>query len=432
MKPIYDEQIKMWEDLGVKYSFPHETLWFDNNFIQAFTPDGKLNKLYKYKVNDDLSIIITEYKDYTALKKYYSSINKELKFETWSETVQRMKPYIKKITNRTERILHHNIRRFPNSKIIVLTSTGKDSMVVLDFMQKSGYEFETVFNNTSLDCADTYKMVNKHKDWIITNPEIGFYKWIQQENYIPTRFSRGCCSIFKEGEYVTYLKNKNYDNVVNIMGVRNSESENRKDRKFITKNPKWGGYNWYGILPIRKWSEFDVWLYTLYNNLEVNPKYKKGYSRVGCAISCPYYTKYTWVLDKYFYPTMYNRWHNILEVDFVENQRWTKLNCTVEEYHSCWNGGILRPEPTEEVVKEFMEYKHLDNKETAMKYFNKTCKVCGRNVRQNEVIAMNLKLMGREINEFYCKKHFKEFYKIDEDKFLEMIKDFKSQKCNLF
>lgn len=129
---------------------------------------------------------------------------------------------------------------------------------------------------------------------------------------------------------------------------------------------------------------------------------------------------------------MYNRWHNIIEKKFIDNQRWTKLNCTIAEYHSCWNGGLLRKEPTEEVISEFMEYKNLDNRDIALKYFNKNCKVCGKNIRQSEIIAMNLKLIGRGINEFYCKKHFKEFYNISEEKFLEMIDDFKSQNCNLF
>ena len=241
MKPIFEEQIKMWKDFNINYDFPKETLWFENNFIQAFTSDGKLHKLYKYKVNDDLTINITKYKDYKELEMYYECMNKKLHFETWFETVKRMKPYIKKLTNRTKRIMYKNLSRFPNSKIIVLTSTGKDSMVALDFISKSGYDYEVIFNNTSLDCSDTYKMVKSHKEWEITNPKVGFYKWIKEENYIPTRFSRGCCTIFKEGEFITWLKNKGYSNAINVMGIRNSESEKRANRSFIDHNPKWGG-----------------------------------------------------------------------------------------------------------------------------------------------------------------------------------------------
>lgn len=105
------------------------------------------------------------------------------------------------------------------------------------------------------------------------------------------------------------------------MGVRNDESNKRADREYIIHNPKWNDKDWYGLLPIRKWTSLDVWLYILHNQLEINNKYRKGYSRVGCSICCPYYTKTTWVLDKYWYPLAYERWHKILQEDFLKNSR---------------------------------------------------------------------------------------------------------------
>ena len=36
--------------------------WLENNFIQGFTLNGEMHKLYKYKVFSDLSIQITPYK----------------------------------------------------------------------------------------------------------------------------------------------------------------------------------------------------------------------------------------------------------------------------------------------------------------------------------------------------------------------------------
>ena len=80
-----------------------------------------------------------------------------------------------------------------------------------------------MFNNTSLDVADTYKMVKSHQDWIITNPKEGIYKWVKRNNFIPTRISRGCCSIFKEGASIQYFKDNNIDKIIHFMGVRNDE-----------------------------------------------------------------------------------------------------------------------------------------------------------------------------------------------------------------
>jgi len=129
----------------------------------------------------------------------------------------------------------------------------------------------------------------------------------------------------------------------------------------------------------------------------------------------------------------YDRWRNILRKDFAQENRWTKLNCTRDEYvNGAWNGGLLRPEPTEEVVTEFMEHKGLDNYDTALQYFNKTCEVCGRNVRQNDVLAMNLKLLGRTTNKIYCKKHLKELNGMSNKDWNNTVADFKRQGCALF
>lgn len=87
----------------------------------------------------------------------------------------------------------------------------------------------------------------------------------------------------------------------------------------------------------------DVWLYTLWRNIEINPKYKKGYARVMCHIACPYYTKSTWVLDKYWYPTMRARWEDIIRNDFITNKKWIVMNCTISEYITeSWNGACLK------------------------------------------------------------------------------------------
>ena len=101
-----------------------------------------------------------------------------------------------------------------------------------------------------------------------------------------------------------------------FLGMRNEESNGRSKYGDIWKNNKWDE-EWNGILPIRKWKELDVWLYTLHNNIEINPKYKKGYARVGCAIACPFYTKSVWALDKYWYRSMYDRLQKILADDFL-------------------------------------------------------------------------------------------------------------------
>lgn len=82
MQPIYNELIQFWKDNGCDVPISEGTYWLDNGFIKAFTPDGAIHKLYKYKVSEDLKISITRYKDYI-----------DGKYESWIETAERMKHY---------------------------------------------------------------------------------------------------------------------------------------------------------------------------------------------------------------------------------------------------------------------------------------------------------------------------------------------------
>lgn len=423
MLPIYSDLLKMWSDLGYDLPIKEGKYWLENNFIQAFTRDGTLRKLWKYKVFDDLHIEITPYHNKIKFC--------EGDFEAWEETADRLASDLDTKIKESLAVIRDTVTKYKDYEFLVLTSTGKDSMVTLDLVQKVIPNVRVVFNNTSLDVADTYRMVKSHKDWEITNPKEGFYNWIRRMNYIPNRVSRGCCSIFKEGNSIEYLSD--CEKLIQFMGVRNDESNARADREYITHNSKWRDKEWYGCLPIRKWSELDVWLYTIKNNLEINNKYKKGYHRCGCSVACPYATKYTWVLDKYWYPTLRNRFENILQEQFIKDNSWTKVNCTLAEYiQNGWNGTLYRPEPTEEVINEFMEYKGITDRNIALQYFNKTCCECGKNVRQNDVLAMNLKMNGRNTNKIYCKKCLMKELGMSKEEWDNNVADFKAQGCKLF
>lgn len=80
MQPIFKEFISFMKDKGYDIPIFEGIYWLDRGFIKAFTEDGVIHKLYKYKVYDDLSISITKHKEYI-----------DTKFETWLETAERMK-----------------------------------------------------------------------------------------------------------------------------------------------------------------------------------------------------------------------------------------------------------------------------------------------------------------------------------------------------
>lgn len=423
MLPIYSDLLKMWSDLGYDLPIKEGKYWLENNFIQAFTRDGTLRKLWKYKVFDDLHIEITPYNNKIKFC--------EGDFETWEETADRLAPDLDTKIKESLAVIRDTVEKYKGYEFLVLTSTGKDSMVTLDLVQKVIPNVRVVFNNTSLDSADTYKMVKSHKNWEITNPKEGFYQYCKRINYIPSQISRGCCSIFKEGNSIEYLDS--CKKTLQFLGIKKQDSLKRANRPYIDHNPKWGSRDWWACYPILEWSEIDVWLYMIKNKIEINHKYHQGYHRVGCHVACPYQTKYCWVLDKYWYPSMRERWLRIVRDCFVNSVGWTRLNCTIYEYVNYgWNGTLYRPEPTEEVINEFMEYKGITDRNVALQYFNKTCCECGKNVRQNDVLAMNLKMNGRSTNKIYCKKCLMKELEMSKEEWDNNVADFKAQGCVLF
>ena len=357
---------------------------------------------------------------------------------SWKDLIELQKEHLTQLEADSLELIKEKTKKFNTYTSIIPVSMGKDSMLTCHLVRKLYPETKAIFNNTSLDCADTYRMVKTFPNCEIMNPEKGFYQYIKEQNIIFNRISRGCCRIFKVGEMVRRLDhNKPY---LMWMGMRNEESNTRSGYQDEWVNEaEWGNTCWQGILPIRKWDEMDVWLYTIWKSIKINSKYKKGYSRVGCAVSCPYYTKSTWILDKYWYPTMRNRWENILREDFISNSKWLVMNCTVDEYiNQAWNGGVFRNEPTKEVIEEYAKYSNLDEK-IAAQYFNKYCdNGCKsqsgklKRIKAKDVIGMNLKYHGRDISKFYCKKCLMKMYNMDEEKWNKQVESFKQSGCDLF
>lgn len=430
MQPIYNELIQMWHDKGLDIPIKEGMFWLDHGIIKAFDKNtegdnkDRICYLYKIKVNDDLSMTFKKHKDF---KKHQNKI-----FETWDETIKRNLNHLNQLESDSIKLLQQyglNTDR----KIIDTNSTGKDSMVKTHLAKKAGLKFDTYFNVTTLDVAESNRMA-KELGFKFLYPQSkygGFYQWRERENIIPSRLNRCCCKYFKEDATIFSFDSK--EKLLFLFGMRNSESNARAKYQDVWCNTKWGKQrDWIGILPIRKWKDIDIWLYTLKENIPINKKYKMGYDRVGCGIACPNYTKTTWVLDQYWYPTMYNRWQRILAKDFIKNNKWLIMNCTLQEYlQKAWNGGVYRAEPTDAVINEFATYKNIPF-DLAKKYFCHKCEECGKRIKNKDDIAMNLKFIGRDTQEFYCKKHLMEILDVDEEKYQQLIKSCKLQGCQLF
>lgn len=85
-------------------------------------------------------------------------------------------------------------------------------MVVTHLAKKAGLNFETYFNVTTLDVAESNRMAKRNGfKHILPNPEYGgFYKYIQRydgggNQMIPSRLNRFCCNYFKESPTIDYF-----------------------------------------------------------------------------------------------------------------------------------------------------------------------------------------------------------------------------------
>lgn len=433
MNPIFNEYLTFLRDTSGE-SLPdlkEGYFWLDRQIIKGFDKQGNLHKFYRINVSDSLELSIDK------PKSGYENIL-DIDLATWNDIIEMNKSHLENIESEAKQLIKDKMDKFDGYIPLVPVSMGKDSQVTCHLVRECYPNTKAIFNNTTLDCADTYIMAKKFPDCEMMTPKQGFYQYIKEAQMIPTRFARFCCRIFKVGEMVNQLDHD--APYLMFMGMRNEESNTRSGYgdEWVNET-EWGSTKWQGILPIRKWTELDVWLYTLWRGIEINPKYKKGYARVGCAISCPFYGKAIWVLDKYWYPTMRERWEKILEEDFVSNNKWLILNCTIEEYiNQAWNGGVFREEPTQEVIEEYAKYNNIGS-EIAKQYFNKYCSNgCksqsgkAKKIKSKEVLAMNMKLHGRDISKFMCKKCLMKMHDMTNEDWDNQIVEFKKQGCDLF
>jgi 3''-phosphoadenosine 5''-phosphosulfate sulfotransferase (PAPS reductase)/FAD synthetase and related enzymes len=429
LNPIFKEYCKFLKDT-VGLELEEGYYWLDNQIIKAFDKQGNVHKLYRIVIDDNLTVSYKIPNNYDTIKNFYLA--------SWNDLVEMNESHLENIEREAKQLIIDKIRKFNGYIPLIPVSMGKDSQVTCHLVRECFPDTKAIFNNTTLDCADTYLMAKKFSNCEIMTPEQGFYQYIKKVQMIPTRFSRFCCRIFKVGEMVNQLDhNTSY---LMFMGMRNEESSTRNGYgdEWINE-AEWGNTKWQGVLPIRKWSELDVWLYTLWRDIEINSKYRKGYARVGCSIACPFSGKSTWILDKYWYPIMRKRWEDILKKDFIQNNKWLTLNCTIKEYvNQAWNGGVFREEPTQGVIREYCSYAGI-NENIATQYFNKYCtngcktksgKI--KKIKEKDVIGMNLKYHGRNINKFYCKKCLMKMYGWDDDKWDNEVNKFKQQGCMLF
>jgi len=222
-------------------------------------------------------------------------------------------------------------------------SGGKDSVVIKELAKMAGVPVEWQYNNTTIDPPELIYFIRKyHADVKWIQPRYGNLL-VYAENHAgyPTRRSRWCCDKYKdncpgnEGRSI-------------ILGVRIAESKARKERwtKCVMEDDR--RKNVLRVLPIRLWSDNDVWTFIRERDIPYCSLYDEGFHRLGC-VGCPMAKRK--MRQKQFdrWPGFERRWKLMFQrlwerraggTNRNGDEWWGSRNCdSWEELWDWWNGG---------------------------------------------------------------------------------------------
>ena len=187
----------------------------------------------------------------------------------------------------------------PEEGYFVGFSGGKDSVVVLDLVQKAGVKYKAYYSATGIDPPELVKFINKNYPYVIHKRPLwkghrSFFGMLIDKGIAPTMFTRWCCNkLKKDPTNDVPLQHR-------IMGIRAEESFKRRKRGLISNRGRFKIYH-----PIFSWLEWEIWDYIERNNLPYCVLYDNPYiSRIGCVL-CPFLSYEQHKIHRSIWPKYY-------------------------------------------------------------------------------------------------------------------------------
>ncbi len=225
-------------------------------------------------------------------------------------------------------------------------SGGKDSIVLLDLVKRSGIDFVAVFNYAFEDPDVVNFIKTEYPEVIIQKKNTSYFQLIKEKGFFPESSMRYCCDYFKE----------NSENAT-ITGVRRYESKGRKGRKVFTANKTFYRTNkefdvfsaecssvYKGeiqLKPIVDWNDNEVWLYIKKNRLPYPKLYNEAQRRCGCMM-CPLATLNSNLYYFKKYPNLLSFAKHISEFSDLTIHK-TGVTYTPEQFLFCWLNHFEEP-----------------------------------------------------------------------------------------
>lgn len=224
--------------------------------------------------------------------------HKPLRFVDIPSMVEKNRDILESLIQDTIKEIYNVYTKYSNKidLFYVAFSGGKDSVVVLDLLQRAlpHNSFEVLFGDTDMEFPTTYGIVKRIQSYC-KEREIAFYvaKSDMSAKHSwdlfgpPARKIRWCCTIHKTAPVLNTLCKIHGMKTIHAMmitGVRGDESVARAGYDSVSLGKKLPGQ--YSYHPILGWSSAEVYLYIYTFQLFMNEAYKYGFNRVGC-IMCP-------------------------------------------------------------------------------------------------------------------------------------------------
>ncbi len=334
-----------------------EHVWRASKAPNYFVNGESLRLPNTEELKDDLPAI----GDFIADSNHYDAVDQQL-LADYRQTLRTNRQYLNAIEDEAFRFVQRTAKRFQTRLMLVSFSGGKDSTVVSDVVRRALGRSDVlhIFGDTTLEDENTYAYVREFRE---ENPLVPFFEERAEHDFHalvdeigpPSRVMRWCCTIFKAGPINNLLQRLGDQKVLTFYGIRRDESVRRSkyhrlydeqgarirevlkvdsDDEYngVTRGAKIGQQ--ITASPIIDWTEFDVWLYILLNEVHFNKSYRLGYTRVGCWL-CPLNSEWSEMIGQLFFPEDSARWRKQL-IDFaqrigkpdpeeyVDNRAWVK------------------------------------------------------------------------------------------------------------
>ena len=313
LRPVFPEERLLLEIIQNKpFAYKNASVWASGSryYIDGKTSNLSIDLLKKLDANK-ISI---------ELDKYCSQNSYDYFNQTIALFVACNKERLDAIKQEAENFVREQVSLFPNHKPVISFSGGKDSTVVADIVIRalSNPSIVQIFGDTTLEFPMTYEYVARHRKQnplaiikTAKNKEQDFYH-VCDEIGPPARMMRWCCTMFKTGPITRVLNSVFKDsNILTFYGIRKYESVSRSKYDRVANGANVKIQKQTVAAPIFYWSDIEVWLYILGEEIDFNDAYRLGYDRVGCWC-CPNNTLRSQLLAQVYMPEQSKKWRDYL------------------------------------------------------------------------------------------------------------------------